>query len=128
VLVGAVIGVSALVASGARHPSSAASQAPGGSQGAPPAGEQSGPSQPGTPTGVLAAGGSSVTFTWVDKKPQKGDEFTWALLTQDTAGATTTVKTPTVTVPYSGGTVCIQVSTVSQDLQQSATTNGCYPG
>jgi serine/threonine protein kinase len=127
VLIGAVVGVSALIASGAKHPGAAASQVPGDGIAGPPAGEVSGPSKPSKPTGVLDSGGSQVVFTWVDNKGKKGDQFTWALLSQDSAGPTTTVTTPTATVPYTGGTVCIRISTVSSDLQESDSVDGCYP-
>lgn len=128
VLVGAIIGVSAFVANNAKHPAPVSSQAVGGGVSGPPAGESSGPAKPAKPTGILASGGSNVTFTWVDPKPAKGNKYTWALLSQDSAGPTTTVNSPTATVPYSGSLVCIRVTVVSGDSQQSDYTDGCYPG
>lgn len=127
VLVGVVIGVSVATAIGAKHPSAVATQVSGNGGGGPPAGEDSGPSKPSKPTGVLASGGGSVVFSWVDNNAKKDDQFTWALLSQDSAGPTTTVKTPTATVPFSGGTVCIRISTVSSDSQESDSVDGCYP-
>ncbi|HEV7184699.1 MAG TPA: serine/threonine-protein kinase [Leifsonia sp.] len=127
-LVGATIVVSALLASNAKHPAPVSSQAAGAGISGPPAGEASGPTKPDKPTGVLAAGGSNVTFTWVDPKPAKGNKYTWALLSQDSAGPTTTVDSPTATVPFSGSVVCIRVTVISGDSQQSDSTDGCYPG
>jgi eukaryotic-like serine/threonine-protein kinase len=128
VLVAAVIGVSAFVANTAKHPVPASSSTAGDGVSGPPSGETSGPAKPAKPTGVLGPGGSTVTFTWVNPKPAQGDKYTWALLNQDSEGPTTTVDSPTASVAYTGGTVCIRVSTISSDSQQSATTDGCYPG
>jgi serine/threonine protein kinase len=126
-VVAAVIVAAAFVANGAKHPSEAPSQVAGDGTGDQPAGEQTGPTKPTKPVGVLASDGSSVVFTWKDNNPRKGDEFTWTLVKLEGAGTPTTVKSATATVPYSGGTVCIDISTVDSDSNETDPVRGCYP-
>jgi serine/threonine protein kinase len=131
VLIAGVIGVSAFIASNAnsKSPNPNATQAANEGQGGQPAGEYVLPTKPHTPTGALAAGGKSVMFSWVTPKPAKSDEYQWAPLVGNTQGATTTVKSPTATVPYSGSKVCIRVWTLdTDDSLRSSHTDGCYPG
>ncbi|MBT1174526.1 serine/threonine protein kinase [Bifidobacterium sp. LC6] len=74
-------------------------------------------------TGQYSLDGSSVTFTWTNPDPLKGDSYAWSLVQSnavDQNAQTTTTKETSVSVnAQDGSQTCIQVSIVREDRQMS---------
>jgi serine/threonine protein kinase len=124
VIVAGIIVAAAFVANGAKTPRPISTLSSGGDIAGPPAGEDAGAPNPSKPVGILSADGSAVQFTWMNPSPKSGDTYTWAPIVNGAPGATTSVTSPKVSVPYGSTPTCITVSIV-RDSAESRHSIGC---
>lgn len=74
-------------------------------------------------SGQYAVDGSSVTFTWTNPSPQRGDSYAWSFVQNDASDigsqATVTSETSVSVTPQEGFQTCIQVSIIRSDRHMS---------
>jgi len=67
--------------------------------------------------GVVVDG--AAVFSWANPDPQEGDSYLWGRSEAGTETALEIVQEPTVSVPLTGGTACVEVAIVRADGRYS---------
>ena len=103
--------------------------APGGPSPARSGGSAVGPQAPAPTAGaaVVAADGASVTFTWTNPAPRKGDIYYWARSESPDDREVVDDPTATVTGVVPGSRVCIDVALGRTSGRTSPVTRICTP-
>ena len=67
--------------------------------------------------GVVIDG--AAVFSWANPDPQEGDSYLWGRSEAGTETALEIVQEPTVSIPFTGGTACVEVAIVRADGRYS---------